>query len=280
MHQRLLPSFIIIGAAKAATTWIAHQLRSRDDVFLPGPEPHYFSRAYDRGAAWYESLFAAARPGQLIGEKSADYLASPEAPARAAALLPRAKLVAQLRNPVERAYSDYCMLYRRGQVGPDIDRYLDRHLTRTPRFLDDGLYARHLARWLDRYPAEALKVILYDDIRGAPEQVLGEVCTLLSIPSVPVDRAQVRERKNDSEAPLVPMALRRLPSPVKALVAPLRGNRLFENLRNTIARPVRYPPLSDALREKLTDFYLDDVEVLSHLVGRDLSAWMPARLSV
>jgi hypothetical protein len=277
VHQRRLPSFIIIGAVKAATTWIAHQLRTRGDVFLPGPEPHYFSRAYDRGTAWYESLFADARPGQLIGEKSADYLASPEAPARAAALLPRARLVAQLRNPVERAYSDYCMLYRRGQVGPDVDRYLDRHLTRTPRFLDDGLYARHLARWLEAYPADALRVILYDDIRSNPEQVLREVCALLSLPPAPVDRSYLRERKNDSEAPLAPMALRRLPSPVKALVSPLRGNWLFEHARSAIARPVRYPPLSETLRDKLTDFYLDDVEALSRLVGRDLTAWKPTR---
>ena len=109
MTQPPLPQFLIIGAVKAATTWIADQLRARDDVFMPGPEPHYFSRDYDRGATWYASLFADARADQLIGEKSADYLADSEAPARAAALLPDAMLIAQLRNPVDRAYSDYCM---------------------------------------------------------------------------------------------------------------------------------------------------------------------------
>ena len=101
MAQRHFPQFLIIGAVKAATTWVADQLRARDDVFLPGPEPHYFSRAYNRGENWYESLFGEARAGQLIGEKSADYLADSQAPARAAALLPNATLIAQLRNPVD-----------------------------------------------------------------------------------------------------------------------------------------------------------------------------------
>src|SRR5690349_5454229 len=143
MTQRHLPQFLIIGAVKAATTWIADQLRARDDVFMPGPEPHYFSRVHDRGDDWYASLFAEARAGQMIGEKSADYLADANAPARVAALLPDAILIAQLRNPVDRAYSDYCMHFRRGYVGRDVERYLGKR-PETPRFLQSGLYARHI----------------------------------------------------------------------------------------------------------------------------------------
>src|SRR5687768_3651516 len=129
--DRRLPSFIVIGAAKAATTWIAHQLGERDDVFLPGPEPHYFSREYARGDDWYAAWFKDAADSQLVGEKSADYLSDWNVPARMAALLPGVKLIAQLRNPVDRAYSDYCMLFRRGQVNGDIDACLDR--ARTPQ---------------------------------------------------------------------------------------------------------------------------------------------------
>ena len=274
MTQRPLPQFLIIGAVKAATTWIADQLRARDDVFMPGPEPHYFSREHDRGARWYASLFAEARSDQLIGEKSADYLAERAAPARAAALLPDAMLIAQLRNPVDRAYSDYCMLYRRGQVGRDVERYLDAR-SEIPRFLQNGLYARHIARWRDYFPAERLKIILYDDIRADPERVLAEVCGALQLPPA-IDAERVRRRSNDSEAPLVPLPLRRLPQSIKNLVAPLRGNPAFEATRRIIARSVEYPRLTSDLRSRLSDYYADDVAQLGRLLDRDLSAWSDA----
>jgi hypothetical protein len=272
MDSPPLPQLIVIGAAKAATTWIAHQLRTRPDVCMPGPEPHYFSREFHRGERWYRSLFTDARPGQLVAEKSADYLAHPDAPARIAALLPSVRLIAQLRNPVERAYSDYCMLFRRGQVDGDVDRHLDGARATQRRFLDDGLYGRHLRRFLDHFPPEQIKVILHDEIKRDPASVTAEVLRMLDLPGVEGD-TRIGQRMNDGASAIVPLALRRLPAPVKRLAAPLRGTRLFEGARSLIARPVRYPPLSDDTRRRLADFYRDDIEQLGRTLGRDLGAW-------
>jgi hypothetical protein len=273
MSERSLPRFVVIGAAKAATTWIAHQLRTRPDVFMPGPEPHYFSRHYDRGERWYASLFSEAGPGQLVGEKSADYLADPHAPGRMAQLLPHAQLIVQLRNPVERAYSDYCMLFRRGRVNGNVDRHLDWARAGAPRFLADGLYAQHITRFRDHFPAERIKIILHDDIRSDPRSVIGDVCATLSIPFL-FEAETAAARVNDARSPLVPTVFRRLPQPVKNLVAPLRGQRTFQALRGWIARPLRYPPLSAETRKRLEDFYSDDVAKLSGLLGRDLAHWL------
>lgn len=272
MDSPALPQLIVIGAAKAATTWIAHQLRTRPDVCMPGPEPHYFSREFHRGEQWYRSLFAEARPGQLVAEKSADYLAYPEAPARIAALLPSVQLIAQLRNPVERAYSDYCMLFRRGQVDGDVDRHLDGARAPERRFLEDGLYGRHVRRFLDYFPAGQMKVILHDEIKHDPAAVTADVLRTLGLPPAR-DAGQIERRVNDGASALLPLALRRLPAPVKRLADPLRGNRLFESARSLIARPIHYPPLSDDTRNRLADFYRDDIEQLARTLGRDLGAW-------
>lgn len=270
--ERRLPSFVIIGAAKAATTWIANQLRHRDDVFMPGPEPHYFSREYARGVEHYAALFSPARPDQRVGEKSADYLADPLVPQRMAALIPAARLVAQLRNPVERAYSDYCMLFRRGRIDGDVDRHLDWNRTGAPRFLADGLYSEHLARFLDHYPAEQLKLVLHDDVRSAPTTVIADVCTYLGLE--PRVAAPPQQRINDSRAALVPSFLRRLPTPIKNAVAPLRGVAAFEHIRALIARPVAYPPFASDTRKRLADFYHDDINRLGRMIGRDLGDWL------
>lgn len=277
MDRSPLPRLIVIGAAKAATTWIAQQLRTRPDVFMPGPEPHYFSRDFDKGEAWYRAIFADARPDQFVAEKSADYLAYPQAPARMAAMLPAAQLIAQLRNPVERAYSDYCMLFRRGQVDGDVARHLNRATAPQTRFLDDGLYGQHLRRFLDHFPREQLKIILHEDIKRDPAGVTADVLNALGLPHR-TDSVHIDERVNDSRSPLVPLAIRRLPTPFKRLVAPLRGNPLFEGVRGILARPVKYPPLPHDVRMRLYDFYQKDVDDLAQLLGRDLDIWkMPVR---
>ena len=266
--------FLIIGAAKSATTWLQQSLQQDPLIYMPDPELHYFSREFHRGDQWYLDQFTVAGGQRLIGEKSNSYLDMPAAVDRIKTALPNAKLIAQLRNPVDRAYSDYCMLYRRGQVGSDVERYLDAR-SEIPRFLQNGLYARHIARWRDYFPADRLKIILYDDIRADPERVLADVCSALQLsPTIDVER--VRRRSNDSEAPLVPLPLRRLPQSIKNLVAPLRGNPAFEATRRIIARSVDYPTLTSDLRQRLNDYYADDVAQLGRLLDRDLSAWRDA----
>jgi Sulfotransferase family len=271
-----LPSFVIVGATKSATTWLSHNLGAHPEIFLPTPELHYFSRFFDRGDDWYRSQFAGARPGQRIGEKSASYLPHPQAPGRLHRLLPGAKLLAQLRNPIERAYSDYCMHYRRGQVNRDIGHYLDPERTPIPRLLDDGFYHRHLMRFLEVFPSEQIKILLYDDIRARPGEVFADVCGYLGIDDA-VGPQAVARRVKDKETPVVPPRARRLLAPLKAIVQPYRKTRAFVAVRGLIARRLRYPELTPELRRRLAAHYAEDVARLGDLLGRDLSAWLSGR---
>jgi len=268
-----LPDFVIIGAAKAATTWVANQLRVRPDVFMPGPEPHYFSREYERGQEWYGAWFKDSHTDQLVGEKSADYLADPLAAERMSRLLPDAQIVVQLRNPVDRAYSDYCMLFRRGTVDGEIRKFLGSRDNPQPRFLNDGLYNQHLRRFLDHYPAANIKTVLYEDIRTTPKEVVKHVNLFLGLPDLGHE-IQLVERANVKDAPLLPLAMRRTLAPAKRLVAPLRSKPWFKAIHGTLAREVAYPKLSHDLKQSMRDFYAKDVEGLETLLQRDLSHWL------
>src|SRR3546814_14583551 len=139
MKGHTLPRFIIFGAVKAATTWLTYQLQQNPAVYLPDPEPHYFSSEFHRGLSWYGEFFRGAAPGQLPGEKSADYLAHPDAARRIAALPPDPPWFVQHRIPLDRAYSDYRLLYRHGTVRGRPEDYPVRSTTPMPRFLDDLL---------------------------------------------------------------------------------------------------------------------------------------------
>ncbi len=235
---------------------------------------HYFSRFYDRGADWYLDHFREISDEiAFVGEKSASYLSHPDVPARLKAMLPRARLIAQLRNPVTRAYSDYCMHFRRGQASKNIEHYLDPERTTIPRLLHDGLYFRHLSAFLQHFKAKQILVTVYEEMERSPQQVFANICRHIGIDN-PVEPLDVTRRVKGKETNMLPLVIRNHLAPFKAVVAPFRQTAVFRSGRALIARPNRYPPLIESLRARLADYFRPDVEDLSALLKRDFSEWL------
>ena len=110
-----LPDFLCIGAQKAGTTTLQALLLQHPQVYLPPQkELQYFSLRFDAGLAWYSQAFAGAAAGQRCGEITPYYLFHPQAPLRIRALLPQVRLIVLLRDPVERALSQYFHARRLG----------------------------------------------------------------------------------------------------------------------------------------------------------------------
>ena len=107
-----LPDFIAVGPPRTATTWLHEVLQGH--VCLPADrkETDFFTRFYDRGLDWYADYFRHCEGGIPVGELSPMYFASPPARERIARHLPECKIIVSLRDPVERAYSNYRMLRR------------------------------------------------------------------------------------------------------------------------------------------------------------------------
>jgi hypothetical protein len=273
MTERRLPQFVVVGAIKAATTWTSRQLARNPGVFIPGPEPHYFSTEYERGPDWYRSLFAEAAQRAVIGEKSADYLSHREAASRMSKMLPQAKIVVQLRNPVERAYSDYCMLYRRGTLDRGPEAYFAEGAAERDRFLGGGLYAEHLGRFFDHFPSDQILTLLTEDIEARPEESLERISRHIGV-TPHIDREALGRRENDSTESLLPLPIRKALKPFKDAVRPFRGARWFEAARGALAKPVKYPPLSGTARGFLANYYRKDIVALGEMIGRDLSSWL------
>jgi sulfotransferase family protein len=265
--------FLIIGATKSATTWLQRSLQADSLVSMPDPELHYFSREFDRGDSWYLSQFPPNAPSRTAGEKSNSYLESSEAADRIASKLPNVKLLVQLRSPVERAYSDYCMWYRRGEVGRDIERYLDPCSSRSARFVNLGFYGRQVQAYYDRFPHENIMVCFYENIQNSPEQQLTTVRTFLGLPATE-SASFIQARVKDKTTPMLSPGLRRLLRSAKPVVAPFRSNPYFRRVHAAFAAEISYSPLPDSVRRRLIDHYAPDVEMLGRLVGRDLSAWL------
>jgi hypothetical protein len=201
--------FLIIGAAKSATTWLQQSLQQDAEIFMPDPELHYFSRYYERGDDWYLSNFVGQENRKLRGEKSNSYMDVPEAAARIKEKLPHASFIVQLRNPVDRAYSDYCMLYRRAEVGRNIDEYLDPRRGSGGRFLIGGLYYQQLRTYLDRFQEERFLVLLYEDLKVDARAQLGRVRRFLKLQDNVAPQPLAKKVKDKTE-PVINPSLRRL----------------------------------------------------------------------
>ncbi len=267
------PNFIIIGAAKCATTWSQYCLQRHPDIWMPDPELHFFSRNYDRGLDWYWQQFAGAGNAPLVGEKSNSYLDDPEALERLKQHLPNCHLVVQLRNPVERAYSDYCMLFRRGEVDSDIARHLDPERTPNRRFIESGLYAHHLDKVLAFFPRERLHVIVYETLRAEPEVELQRLATFLGLSDqhpIPVVETKVK----DKETPIVHGQLRRCLAPLKPMMQPFRRQSWFKAARSIIARRPDYPALDPEQRQELQRFFRADIDALKTRYDADIDVWL------
>lgn len=276
MNSSRRPDFVIIGTTKGGTSWIVENLKLQASVSIPmQPQTglHFFSRYYDRGADWYLDHFAGISDEiEFVGEKSASYLPHPDVPGRLKALLPEARLIAQLRDPVDRAYSDYCMHFRRGQADGDIERYLDPERTPIPRLLHDGLYFKHLSAYLSVYDPDQLLVTVYEEMERSPESVFRAICNHIGIkePALP---STLGRRVKGKDASMLPLTLRTYLAPFKGVVAPFRHTTAFKTARSFIARPNRYPPLTASIRRRLTDYFRPDVEALARFSGRDLDDW-------
>lgn len=178
-----LPDFLIVGAPRCGTTALADYLREHPDVFVSVPkELNFFNRVAPKPAAveHYASSFAGAGPDTVAGEASPVYLESSAAPERMASVVPRARLIACLRDPVDRAYSHYWWrrLWR-AEERPFTDAVADElagNVRPGAQYLGYGLYFEQIQRLLRFYPRESLLTVLFSDIVQRPGETYARVC--------------------------------------------------------------------------------------------------------
>jgi hypothetical protein len=202
---RGMPSVLIIGAQRSGTTSLFNYLAQHPDVRRPlGKEIHYFDLHHARGVRWYRGRFPfrrRLRDGVITLDASPYYLLHPLAPERAARLLPDVKLVAVLRDPVERAFSHYQHEVRGGRESLAFSDALDREaerlageeerLRREPGYYSynhhryaytrRGLYLEQLRRWMQHFPLSHLLVLQSERLFRDPAAVTGAVYDFLGL---------------------------------------------------------------------------------------------------
>ena len=201
-----LPDFLGLGVQKGGTTTLHRLLERHPSVFLPPvKEVHYFSLHFGEGEAWYRHQFASAASGQRCGEVTPYYLFHPEVPQRVHALLPKARLIVLLRDPVERALSQYFHSRRLGfeplpleqalaveperlQSAPAALRAADgKHKSHQEHsYLSRSRYELQLPAWEALYPAAQLLVLRSEELFYGPAEIWMRVLEFLDLPGCPL----------------------------------------------------------------------------------------------
>jgi hypothetical protein len=274
-----LPTFLIIGAMKSGTTSLFRHISAHPEVFgAPGKELHFFDEHFTRGAAWYAEQFDHSGSEVVAGEATPNYMYDPIAVGRIASLIPDAKLIAILRQPVDRAYSHYLHNRERGRetlsfedaiAAESVRLEQQSHVDGTPllyEYLDRGRYARQLDLVAQHFPPHSLLVLLTDDLKNEPQRTYQQVCAHLGVSStyVPAQLAQPLNRYVHFRSTRVRSVALRVKGPVGHVLARLNAQKTSP------------PTLDPALRRELTEQFETELVALEQRLARDLSHWRTA----
>ncbi len=213
--MRLLPDFLIIGTQRGGTTSLYHYLQAHPCIELANTkDTHFFDKKYSKNMGWYRGHFPTVlekayaqqvhkRP-LVTGEASPSYLFHPHVPKRVAQALPHVKLIVLLRNPVDRAYSQYYHAIELGHETLSFEEAIEREEERIAKerakilqdehyysqvykhlsYLSRGIYDEQLQAWMKLFPREQFLILKSEEFYADPAATLKEVLTFLKVPVV------------------------------------------------------------------------------------------------
>lgn len=276
----MLPTFIIIGAQKAATTSLHYYLRAHPEVFTPEfKETNFFAKEgnWYRGLDWYRSLFLEGRSSGAthVGDISPGYTMFPYfagVPERIASVVPEAKLIYVLREPVARTHSAYLQ-----ELSDGLERRPLHEAIFDGRYLLVSCYALQIEQYLEHFDRSQLLVLRSEDLAAQPAKTLSQILAFLGLDPgwAPGDFGQryniSKEKRVSRRRTLAAESALRV---VASETAARRLNAVAKR-NQRLSRPLRADELrlDQDLRDRLRRCFLADAERLRALLGRDVDLW-------
>ena len=272
-----LPNFVVIGAMKAGTVSLGHYLDEHPNVFLGRGgrvnEPNYFiaEQNWPRGRGWYESLFDRAGGAAAIGECSPSYTWAHVyrgVPERMAQVVPEARLVYVVRDPVARMQSMYMH-----QVSAGRERRRAEVALLDDRYLGPSRYGFQLAAFLDHFDRSQVLVLASEELRERPREALSAVFTHLAVDPAAVDLDKRRQDHRSIDKPVPRLHdLEWLPRRQAKLNPRWRPDQRTGLARLVTTRRARAEDsvISQELRDRLAERLAPDLRRLEDLLGHEI----------
>lgn len=306
------PNFFIIGASKSGTTSLYHYLKQHPQIYMsPVKEPRFFAfhgetleiGRYDQLSRKnlrltlsdsitepgdYLALFNGVKDENAIGEASPLYLQIPQAAVRIHQFIPHAKLLAVLRNPIDRTYSRFLMHSRSG-LAPSKDILQTIALEdfqdasnpwKFPQYIRGSFYDIQLQYFLEAFPASQLRIFLYEDLQD-PLKMLRDIFQFLEVDENFQPDISIRHNTASTviQNPLMRAIINITPHSLRcklkyALPPPVFRWYLSRRLGNCHQEKINKTQCPRDAREMLRPIFHDHILRLQDMIERDLSAWL------
>jgi Sulfotransferase domain len=280
-----LPNFLIIGAAKAGTTSLWHYLTAHPDIFMSKvKEPDYFKthkndrRGVTETLEAYERLFEGSGSFDAVGEASPTYFADEQAVRKIKETLPGVKLVAILRDPCSRAFSEFTFQRLRGEEPiPDFLTAIEADASRTGDtridYIGFGLYHRNLSRYFAEFPAERIKVVFNEDLRRDAQRVVSDIFGFLGVD--PTVRVSTEAELMVSGVPRVKLLhwLLGRHNLLKDTIGPWLPGWARDAARKLKNANLQRQSMTETERAAIHGYFADDIRQLEQLLRVDLGHW-------
>ena len=247
------PDFAIVGPPKTGTSALWAWLREHPGVYMPeAKELHFFDAQRDRGVDWYLELFEPAGT-RLTGEATTTYLAHPSAIRELAELNPDIRIVAVVRDPVDRAWSQYNYGLGRTWYTDSFEARVVRELgamvageTSSGGLINGSMYGRHLVRATEHVPVDQMLVLEYDEIDTAPLVAFEKLCRFLGVDAA-FRPANLGSRENETRHVRYPRLFDAILRTRLDRVLPAPARARLSAFLSTAGYPALDPTLRDAL---------------------------------
>ena len=294
-----MPDFLVVGAARAGTTSLHSYLRQHPGIYLPKiKEPCFFVFDGDdteykegkfafavRNFKDYENLFRAAKPDQISGEMSTPYLYLYEKTiSRIQKYFPayrKMKIVMMLRNPAERAFSQYCWRVRDGREALSFKKAIEAERERMDDnfsfdyfYLDRGFYFKQVRSYIENF--DNVHIILFDEFQSRPSEVLRDLCRFLGVDEhFEFEKVEAQNRSSMPKFQVLGKVAT-VESKMKYRIWYSIPDSLRKKIRNwfSVLNEGKKPEMDPLMRKSLTDIYREDILALQKLIGHDLTSWL------
>ena len=296
IDQNLLPNLLIIGAAKSGTSALHNYLGEHPDIFMSESKELRFFLVWNNPERWavherekriehnyvrtlelYTTFFEKGKHFKIRGESSTGYLANPDCAVKIKELIPYVKIIAVLRHPADRAFSNYVMYKNWRMEKKDFEEAIDEEIQtgrasypQPMRYLYLGRYADSLTTYFNLFSKEQIRIYLYDEFVAKPAVVLKDIFTFLDVDETFTPNLEKKYNASSvrryAESPTIDKTLH-------------FAERGFRKLKLSSAEKIVHnhriykPVFAAETRKKLINYYADEISALEKLLNRDLSKW-------
>ncbi len=279
-----LPNFLGIGVMRAGTTWLYAQLRIHKQVYMSQPkELNFFTDFYDRGIGWYSGHFPSAKEAvkyKAIGEITPTYIAGPDVPSRIHAHIPDSRFIVMLRNPVDRAYSEYTKTLRNLNFKGTFADFVERD----EGVLARGYYTEQLERYFRLFPRNQFLILIFEDTVSNHQVTTQKLAAFLEIDPNGFNLNQMKQSVNSSYLPRLPRLYSSAVKVRQYLAKRSLGWVLTTAEKTGLVHAGRHvfrfrgprselPKMDERTRKRLSNLYLQEIRNLQELLDEDLSTW-------